>query len=261
MTEEDLIESAPRPPSAWRRRSETPLGRPSGAMALLVVGVLAGSIGGYIAGQGIPRTLSGLGYLGISMDVGDQAVLGLGAVAQAVARPPPPTLASDDLIELGENVTRQFSVLSGQSAIPVLCETSIGQPGTSDPVDVDYPSTVFLVDGGQFSQLIWPRVDATAAGRTLHTLVFQAQLCPDLPNSQATVRTSGVLTGIGDEYVVFHREPTMAAPRILVATVVLVRVGADLIEISFAADGAVPEDAEVRCLRVAEAAVREAVGG
>lgn len=155
---------------------------------------------------------------------------------------------------------REISVLSAQSVIPVLCDTSIGQPGTPTYRDLRYPATVFRVDGGQITQLLWPRADVASASGTLHTLVLQAQQCPAVPNSEATISTGGVQSGIGDEYAVFYRQPTRSGTDLLYATVVLVRVGADLIEVSFTSDIDIP-DAEARCLRAAAAAAQKATGG
>ena len=59
---------------------------------------------------------------------------------------PIPTLTPEDVSALGENVTRQITVLIGRSTIPVLCGTSLQQPGTSYGVDLGYSSTAFQVD-------------------------------------------------------------------------------------------------------------------
>jgi len=258
--DEDLIESTPRPESAWRRRFKPALGHPGAAAAILVVGLLAGSLGGFLVGRSDPRPLAGLGYLFLGFENGFDPSLRPPSDPN-YGRQPLSTLTADDLSAVGEEVVRQLSIVSAQSAIPVLCETSIGQPGGPSFLDVSYPSTVFRVDDGQFKELIWPHADPEAAARTLHTLVFQAQLCPDVADVQASVRTTGVLNGIGDEYVMFFREPTVSGPDTFFATVALVRVGADLIEVSFISDVIDHPDAEARCLRVAEAAVQAASVG
>ena len=256
---EDLIESASRPTSALRRRLESTLGHPGAAAAMLVVGLLAGSLGGFLVGRSDPRTLAGLGYL-FGFEGGFDPV-SRPPVDPNYGRQPLETLSAEDLSMIGEEVVRQLSIVSAQSAVPVLCETPIGQPGGPSLLDVSYPSTVFRVDDGQFKELIWPHADPEAAARTLHTLVFQAQLCPDVPHAQSSVRTTGVLNGIGDEYVLLVREPTVSGPDTFFATVALVRIGADLIEVSFISDILDHPDAEDRTLRVAEAAVRRASVG
>lgn len=260
LNDEDLIESASRPKSAWRRRFEPALGHPGWAATILVAGLLAGSVGGFVVGHGNPRTLAGLGYPAFAFESGLDPT-GLPPTDPNYGREPLSILTAQDLSAIGEMVIRELTIVSAQSAIPVLCETSIGQPGGPSLLDVRYPSTVFRVDDGQFTEMIWPHVDPVAASRTLHTLVFQAQLCPNVPNSQATVRASGVLNGVGDEYVLFFREPTVSGPNTFFATVALVRAGADLIEISFISDIIDIPDGEARCLRVAEAAVQIASGG
>lgn len=258
MPDEDLIESAPRPQSGFRRRAGAALHQRWGVAAMLIVGLVAGSVGGYLVGSNRPQ-LAGLGspYFGFLPGTGfDYTEL---QFDENYGRPSLQTLSSQDLAALGERVTAEVHILSAQSAIPVLCGTSLGQPGI---VEADYPSTVFTVSDGRITELVWPHPDAEAASRTLHTLVFQAQLCPELPDHQAMVRSRGVLTGLGDEYVVFDREPmNLDAQGGLHATTVLVRVGADLIEITVAAeDQAVPE-AETRCLLTAAVAVQVASGG
>ncbi len=65
---------------------------------------------------------------------------------QTYGRAPIPLLTPDDLAALGEVVTRQFSVLSARSAIPVLCGTPTGQPGSTSAA-TDAPPTVFSVQG------------------------------------------------------------------------------------------------------------------
>lgn len=262
MTAEDLIESAPRPKSARRRRAERFLQRPVAVTALVASSLIAGSIAGYVVGHSNPQVLSGIyGYsLGWETFTADSP-LGGAPYDQTYGRAPIPSLTLEDLAALGENVTREFSVLSGQSAIPVLCGTGLGQPGTSSDLDASFPSTVFRVDGGKITQLIWPQADDATASGNLQTLAFQAQQCPAVPNSDATIVTGGVQSGIGDEYAVFYRKPTVSGPTVFFATVALVRVGADLIEVSFTSDIIDLPDAEARCLRAATAAVQKAAGG
>lgn len=261
MTSEDLIESAPPPKSGLRRRVEAAGRHPAGAAAILVLGLIVGWIGGYAVGQGNPRTLAGLGYLFIGSYPPAEQPLDLEPFEQTYGRPLPPTLTQEDLSAIGETVTRQFSVLSARSMIPVMCGTSLGQPGAPNYLDLQYPATVFRVNAAEISQLIWPRPDETAASGTLHTLVTQAQRCPDEPLSRTTVTTSGVLTGIGDEYAIFFRQPTAAGePDAFSATVTLVRIGADLIEVALISDVVDPLDARLRCLQIAAAAAQKAYG-
>lgn len=257
---EDLIESASRPKSAWWQRLGPMLPHPAAAAAILVVGLLAGLVGGFVVGQGNPVTLTSLGYAFVG-PYPPGGPLDLEPFEQTYGRPLPPTLTQEDLSAIGETVTRQFSVLSARSMIPVMCGTSLGQPGAPNYLDLQYPATVFRVNVAEISQLIWPRPDETAASGTLHTLVTQAQRCPDEPLSRTTVTTSGVLTGIGDEYAIFFRQPTAAGePDAFSATVTLVRIGADLIEVALISDVVDPLDARPRCLQIAAAAAQKAYG-
>ncbi|MDQ4038420.1 MAG: hypothetical protein M3313_08745 [Actinomycetota bacterium] len=260
--DEDLIESVQRPRSAWQRRVDRLLRRPAMPAALLVVGLIAGSGSGYLVGQSNPRMLAGLGYFFLPAEGGEGLdPFEVPSSDPDYGRAPLPILTADDLAAIGEDVVGELTIVSARSTIPVLCDTSIGQPGGPTFMDVRYPSTVFRVGDGQFTELIWPHADPLAAARTLHTLVFQAQLCPDVHNSETAVRTTGVLNGIGDEYVLFFREPTTSGPDTFFATVALVRLGADLIEVSFVPEIIDIPDAEARCRRVAEAAVERASGG
>lgn len=264
MTDEDLIESAPRrppSPSPLRRWAQRILGRPAVGAALLVIGLAAGSLSGYILGQQNPPELAGIyayfrGFEQIPVSPRTEP-----SVDPAYGRTPIPTLTAEDLVALGEDVTRQFSVLSGRSAIPVLCATSVGQPGSTSEPSTGYPSTVFQVRGAEITQLIWPHPDAAMASGALRTLVSQAASCPDVPNFQLRVTTSGQRYGIGDEYAFFYRQPLEDdSPEATYAIVVLVRVGADLIEIALTSEDAAGAD-EGRCYRVAEAAAGKAAGG
>lgn len=259
---EDLIESASRPKSAWWQRLGPMLPHPAAAAAILVVGLLAGLVGGFVVGQGNPITLTSLGYAFVGPYPPGERPLELKPFEQSYGRPPLPTLSQEDVAALGEDVTREYGVISARSAIPVMCGASLGQPGTPTYLDLRYPSTVFGVDGGEISELVWPQPDAPSASATLRSLVFQAQQCPEVPNFQTSVVTGGVQSGIGDEYATFSQQPTVAGdPGALFASVVLVRLGADFIEIAFSSDGLAVPDADARCLRVAEAAVDRASGG
>lgn len=258
---EDLIESAPRPHSAFRRRFDSALHQRWGVVTVLIVGVLAGSLGGYLAGRAHPRTLAGLGYVFFTVDQGEVSIAFGEQLDPNYGRPPPPTLTTQDLAALDEVVRAEVVILSAQSVVPVLCDTAIGQPGSNRGGGSAYPSTIFNVEGGRISELVWPLANAAAASRTLHTLVFQAQLCPDLPASNASIRSSGVVNGIGDEYVVFYGQPTLGnSPGAVYRTTALVRVGADLIEVSFTSDLVAAPDAENRCLQAAAVAAQLAAG-
>lgn len=173
----------------------------------------------------------------------------------------PSQLDREELAALGENVSRQFSVLAARSAIPVLCAQIAGPADATYPNDqnVRYPSTVFEVDGGTIAQLVRPHFDAAAASGALQTLVSRAGQCPAVPNARATIVSGGVQSGIGDEYAIFSRTPT--GPDEFFATVVLVRVGPELIEMSLTSDVVAAPDAEARCIRAARAAVQKALGG
>ncbi len=245
--DEDLIESTSRPRSASRRQAEAALHHRSVAAALLALGLVAGSIGGYLVGHNDPRTLAAVGFLSSFVPF-----------EQTYGRPPLATLTSEDLSAIGEKVDRQLRVSSAQSAIPVLCGTGMGQPGTPSFFGLSYPAIVFGVVGGQLTELVWPQVDEATASGVLRTLVTLAQGCPEIPQLQATIATGGLLSGIGDEYAVFTRRPTSADQAAFTTTAALVRVGADVIEISFAADGTAVVDPESRCLQVAATAVRVA---
>lgn len=255
-----MIESAPRQKSALRTGAERAAGHPAGIAALLVLGIIAGSVGGYIVGHSNPRTFAGLGYY-IGMYLAAPSPPDLEPFEQSYGRVRPPMLEAEDLMAVGETVNRQFSVLSTRSALPVMCGTSLGQPGTPNHLDLRYPATVFGVNAAQVSELIWPRADAASASATLHTLVFQAQICPELASMQASIATEGVRTesGLGDEYALFTLLPTVAggldAP---FATVALVRVGADLIEIALTPNAANVPETQARCLQIAAAAASRA---
>ena len=160
-------------------------------------------------------------------------------------RAPVPLLTPDDLAALGEQVTRQFDVLSGRSAIPPLCGTSIGQPGTSIG-GPSFPSRTFLLPDGSISELVWSHPSDSQAAGALITLAAQAQRCPDASGElvgSMTVATSGLASGIGTQHAVFTFTPLPVAADEPVAgfvTVLLVQLGADLIEVSFSSTVDVP---------------------
>lgn len=260
LPEDDLIESADKPPTALQHRLRHALRRPAGAALLLVLGLIAGSIGGYLVGQNNSQVLSGIHGYSLTFEQFPAGPSVGSPFGPTYGREPIEMLTADDLAALGENVSREVSIVSAQSSIPVLCGTSVGQPGT-DYLGLSSRAVFFGVEDGDITQLIWPQADDAAASGTLHTLVFQAQLCPEVPNYQARVTSRGVLSGIGDEYVIFSREPINPdAQGGLHSTTVLVRVGADLIEIAVThVDRAVP-DAEARCIRFAAAAAQKADG-
>jgi len=258
---EDLIESAPRPRSARRGRVEAAVRHPAGAAGILVLGLLAGSIAGFVVGHTNPQTLAGMGYF-IGSFPPEPQPLDIKPFEQTYGRTPLPRLNTENLTTLGEVVTGEFSLLSARSAIPVMCGTSIGQPGSPNVLDVSYPSTVFRVEGGQLSQLVWPLANATVASAALQVLTLQAQQCPDEPLLQTTMTTSGVLDGIGDQYAIFSRRPINAGDEDgLFATAVMVRVGADLVEISLASYGSPAPDAQYRVVQIATVAAEVASGG
>lgn len=216
-------------------------------------------------GHSNPRTLSGIyGYsLGFG-PIADSPLAG-GPFDQTYGRTQVPLLTPEDLAALGENVTRQFDVLTGRSAIPPLCGTSIGQPGTSNN-GLSYPSRNFLVPDGSITELVWSHAsDAQAAG-ALITLVAQAQRCPDASSElvgSTTVTTSGLVSGIGTQYAVFTFTPLPVPADMPVAgfvTVILVQVGADLIEVSFSSTVEVPT-ALRRVERVAQSVLTAIANG
>lgn len=258
MSDEDVIESAPEPPSIVRARAL--LHQPAAAALLLVIGLIAGSIGGFVVGKGNPTTLAGLGYVYLGSDSTEPDPLAQSPFEQTYGRSPLSSLTPADMLALGEKVQQEIGILSAQSAIPVMCGTSIGQPGTS-PLGLSYAAVIYEVSGGELKELIWAQPDSTSASGTLQTLVYQAQICPDVPVWQSRVSTSGVLTGIGDEYAVFTRTPAVSGTESVYTTVVLVRLGADLIEVSFVSEIFPQPDAEERCLRAAAAAVARAGEG
>lgn len=257
----DLIESAPRPKSILRYRFEAALRHPTGAVAVLVVGLLIGSSAGLALAYNNPRTLAGLGYFWAPYPEEAQE-LKLQPFEQTYGRPQPPILTQAEVAGIEQGVTGEFSVLSARSSIPVLCGIPIGQPGTPTILDLHYSSTVFRLSDSALTQLVWPLADETSASAALHTLALQAQMCPDEPLFLTTIVTTGVLEGLGDEYAVFSRQPTLAATaEPFFATTVLTRVGADLIEIALTSTAAPVPDAQARCMRLAEAAVAKALGG
>ena len=264
LPEDDLIESADKPPTALQHRLRHALRRPAGAAVLLVLGLVAGSIGGYLVGQNNSQVLSGIHGYSLGFGTFSGSPLADSPFDQTYGRNPLPMLTSEDLAALGENVTRQFSVLSARSAIPVLCGTSVGQPGSTSAAG-GTPSTDFVVQGAEISELVWMHPDATAASGTLRTLVLQASQCSEIPDFGIRVTTSGLRYGIGEEYAFFYREPLNTVsdatlPVAMDAIVVLVRLGSDLIEIAMTTADAAGVD-EARCYAVAEVAVRKAVGG
>ena len=261
MTDEDLIESPPRPPSAWQGRAQRLLRRPAAGAALLVIGLIAGSVSGYVVGHNDSVILGGIYQYSRGFTVVTASPPPEPFIDETYGRTPLPSLTAEELAALGENVSRQFSVLAARSAIPVLCAQIAGPADATYPNDqnVRYPSTVFEVDGGTIAQLVRPHFDAAAASGALQTLVSRAGQCPAVPNARATIVSGGVQSGIGDEYAIFSRTPT--GPDEFFATVVLVRVGPDLIEMSLISDVIAAPDAEARCIRAARAAVQKALGG
>ena len=261
MTEEELIESAARPKAAWQLWSERMMQRRAVATGLLVFGLIAGSLTGYFVGRNDPMLLSGISAEPTLLDPGTGGFVFTGEPFEPIPGPPPMrTLTTQDVSAIGENVTQQVTVLIGRSALPVLCGISL-EPDAGFGMGAGYSSTRFHLDDGILTQLVWMRTSDTAASGILQTLAFQAQQCPDLPDTAATLTTSGVLTGIGDEYAVFHNRPNAATPGAEYSTVVLVRVGSSLIEISFSSTGRDLPDAESRSVRAAIAAVKKATGG
>ena len=261
MTDEDLIESPPRSPSAWQGRAQRLLRRPAAGAALLVIGLIAGSVSGYVVGHNDPVILGGIYQYSRGFTVVTASPPPEPFIDETYGRTPLPSLTAEELAALGENVSRQFSVLAARSAIPILCAQIAGPADATYPNDqnVQYPSTVFEVDGGTIAQLVRPHFDAAAASGALQTLVSRAGQCPAVPNARATIVSGGVQSGIGDEYAIFSRTPT--GPDEFFATVVLVRVGPDLIEMSLTSDVVAAPDAEARCIRAARAAVQKALGG
>jgi len=261
VTDEDLIESPPRPPSAWQGRAQRLLRRPAAGAALLVIGLIAGSVSGYVVGHNDSVILGGIYQYSRGFTVVTASPPPEPFIDETYGRTPLPSLTAEELAGLGENVSRQFSVLAARSAIPILCAQIAGPADATYPNDqnVQYPSTVFEVDGGTIAQLVRPHFDAAAASGALQTLVSRAGQCPAVPNARATIVSGGVQYGIGDEYAIFSRTPT--GPDEFFATVVLVRVGPDLIEMSLTSDVVAAPDAEARCIRAARAAVQKALGG
>ena len=261
MNDEDLIESPPRPPSAWQGRAQRLLRRPAAGAALLVIGLIAGSVSGYVVGHNDPVILGGIYQYSQGFTLVTASPPPEPFIDETYGRTPLPSLTADELAALGENVSRQFSVLAARSAIPVLCAQIAGPADATYPNDqnVRYPSTVFEVDGGTITQLVRAYFDAAAASGALQTLVSRAGQCPAVPNARATIVSGGVQSGIGDEYAIFSRTPT--GPDEFFATVVLVRVGPELIEMSLTSDVVAAPDAEARCIRAARAAAQKALGG
>lgn len=98
---EDLIESASRPKSAWWQRLGPMLPHPAAAAAILVVGLLAGLVGGFVVGQGNPVTLTSLGYAFVGPYPPGERPLDLEPFEQTYGRPLPPTLTQEDLSRSG----------------------------------------------------------------------------------------------------------------------------------------------------------------
>lgn len=98
MSQEELIESEPRPRSVWQRTGVRALRHPAVVAALLVLGILAGSIGGFVVGQRNPGTLAGLGYVFLGSGFSERD---FDQFQQTYGRAPLPTLTLDDLTDAG----------------------------------------------------------------------------------------------------------------------------------------------------------------
>lgn len=235
---EDLIESVQGPQSAWRRRIDRLLHRPVVAAAFLAVGLVAGSISGYVVGQSNPRTMGWIYGYSVGVESTAEGDFAGSPLDRSYGGEPVPLLTPEDLAALGEQVTRQFDVFSGRSAIPPLCGTSIGQPGTSN-TGLSFPSRTFLLPDGSITELVWSHASDSLAAGALITLAAQAQRCPDASSDlvgSTTVTTSGLAPGIGTQHAVFTFTPLPVPAGEPVAgfvTVILVQLGADLVEVSF----------------------------
>lgn len=147
------------------------------------------------------------------------------------------TLTIPDLAGIGEaalSVARGLVTDSGLDGLCDIAGPSMPAPLPRGPVLATIPSfgyAAFLLAGASLTERIVPYFDELAASAQLNGMVDVAQSCAS--SDGLSVRTDGVMTGIGDEYAVFNViRPDVISGEIETSIVVLVRVGVQIIEIS-----------------------------
>lgn len=264
---DDEIESDPRPipiVSALLVRIRTSATRMQPGRRAAIVGVVAlfvGAAAGFGAARILPEdTDPALSVspptLGVTVDRAPD-------FEQVFGREPPALLSSADLSSIGEAAAREADVLAGRSAVPPLCGRSIGQPASA--AAITFPARMFEIGGATMTEIIWSRRTEAEAAGILLTLVTQAQRCPaasTVYEDDLTVLTSGLQPGIGAQHARFDLIGPADGPVQDIVVVVLVQLGADLIEISLSpAEGVAAPGLDRRVERIAEAAAARVLAG
>lgn len=264
---DDEIESAPRPipiVSALAVRIRTAVIRMQPGRRVAMVGVVAlfvGAAAGFGVGRSLPEDTVPAGSLsaptlGVPVERTSDFELAFG-------REPPALLTSADLASIGEAATREVDVLAGRSAVPPLCGTSIGQPASA--AAISFPARSFEIGTATVEEIIWSRRTEAEAAGILLTLVTQAQRCPEVSSildGGLAVTTTGVEPGIGAQHATFNLVGRADGPVQDVVVVVLVQLGADLIEIALSSsDGVDAPGLDRRVERIAEAAAARVLAG
>jgi len=271
---EDLIDSEPASPrtSELRRRLEMLVPATVGrkvlltvAATVLVLGLVAGFLVGTLSGTEPTGTLalqSGggpeRGYITVVPD--DSALEGVVAVAFAAG-----LLTYQDLSTAGELAMYGSYGLPDPSGLDGLCGSISRpdffpippQPGVEYTV---FGSASYVLAGATLTQRIGPDLDVLATS-TLRGTVQLAQDCS--AGGDVTARTTGIQTGIGDEYAVFSVDRVdPSTGEINTSITILVRVGGQLLELTLISAGG-PEvtDGLARGLRIAEVAVARMLAG
>lgn len=264
---DDEIESDPRPIPivsalvGWLRTTVTRM-QPGRRVAIVgVVALFVGAAAGFGAARLLPedtdpaRSVSPP-TLGVTVDRAPDFELEFG-------REQPALLSSADLSSIGEAATREVDVVAGRSAVPALCGRSIAQPASA--AAITFPARSFEIGGATMTEIIWSRRTEAEAAGILLTLVTQAQRCPaaaTVREDDLTVLTSGLQPGIGARHAMFTLIGPADGPVQDVVVVVLVQLGADLIEIALSpAEGVDAPGLDRRVQRIAEAAAARVLAG
>ncbi len=277
--DEDLIESEPPSTrtSELRRRLDllipASVGRKTfGAITAaglafgLVVGFLVGNISGAEPTERMEPTQA-QAQEGAPPDGGYIPIIPDGAREEAVVVVAfgAGLLTFQDLLTVGETALSGRYGMADASGLDGLCgmasrPDSVPKPPAPGVEYTVFGSASYVLAGATLTQRVGPDLDVLAAS-TLRGTVELAQSCSD--GGDVTVRTDGIQTGIGDEYAVFsvdRVDPTTG--EIKTSIVVLVRVGARLIELTLTSESSaeVP-DGLARALRIAELAVTRMLAG
>lgn len=275
--EEDLIESeGPSPRTAGiRRRLDRLVPQRVGrrllggfTAAALALGLVAGYLVGHSPSADSTDNATGQSATATGPDsipfVPDGSPLDEGVIIFTLANG---LLSLQDLNQMGERALPLRNEGGVASGLDGLCGTVRGPEVRPLPVGaVDagaHPAgTVsFVVAGAALNEIIGVDL-ATLAASTLRGQVQLAQDCAS--TDSLTVRTDGVVNGLGDEYAVFtvaRTDPNDGVSR--TGVVILVRVGGQLVEVSLAPEGGRNDVADGlnRAMRIAEVAVARMLGG